>query len=240
MFSVAVPSYKRSDTFRTKTYALLLRHNLLENTTVFVAPEEAEIYRQAYPDLKIIVGLRGIANQRKFIYDYYPEGTQILQIDDDIESVIDLTRLEVGSLEDLINLGFETAEKESCRIWGIYPISNPFFFTPGYSTDLRFIIGAFFGIIKKGETHSAVVQVKDDVYRSCWYYNKDKKILRLNTYAPKTNCYKNKGGMNEYRNLDAISEGAAGIINDFPQYTTLYIRKSTGRPEIRLKDKSKK
>lgn len=240
MFSIAVPSYKRSDTFRTKTYALLLRHQLLERTTLFVAPEEDEIYRQAYPDLKVVVGLKGIANQRRFIYDYYPEDTRILQIDDDVESVIDHTRLEVGSLENLINLGFETAEKESCRIWGIYPISNPFFFTPGYSTDLRFIIGAFSGIIKRGETNPVVVQVKDDIYRTCWYYEKDKKILRLNTYAPKTKCYTNKGGMNEYRNLAAICNGAAGIINDFPQYATLYIRKSSGRPEIRLKDKSKR
>jgi len=240
MFSIAVPSYRRSDTFRTKTYALLLRHQLLEKTTVFVAPEEAEIYKQAYPDLKIIIGLKGLVNQRRFIYDYYPEGTRILQIDDDVESVIDETRLEVGSLEDLIHLGFETAEKEICRFWGIYPISNPFFFKPGYSTDLRYIVGAFFGIIKRQDTHPNCIDDKEDVYRSCWYYREDKKIIRLNSYAPKTNYYKNKGGMQEYRNLQTVSEGATGVVTDFPDYAKIFIRKRTGNPEIRLKDKSKK
>jgi hypothetical protein len=238
MFEIAVPSYNRVATFRDKTYLFLQRHELLENTTVFVVPEEEGIYKNAFPDLRVVVGVKGLGHQRKFIYDYYPEGTQICQLDDDVQTIIDETRKELNSLRYLITYGFELLEKEDCRLWGIYPVSNPFFFKPDYSTELKFIFGVFFGILKKGETHPVCLQDKEDVYRSCWYYKQDQKVVRLNSYAPITKYCTNKGGIQ--RTSESVEDSVREICQEFPDYTTPYIRKRNMHPEIRLKDKSKK
>ena len=236
MFEIAVPSYNRVETFKDKTYLFLQRHQLLENTTVFVVPEEQEIYRKAFPDLRVVVGVKGLGNQRKFIYDYYPEGTRICQIDDDVQTIIDETRKELESLRYLITYAFELLDLECCRLWGIYPVSNPFFFKTDYSTNLKFIFGVFFGILKKGDTHPVCLQDKEDVYRSCWYYRQDRKVVRLNSYAPITKYCTNKGGIQ--RSSSTVEASVKEICEEFPDYTTSYIRKRNGRSEIRLKDKT--
>lgn len=233
-FVIAIPSYRRSEFFERHTYSLLKRHNLLSVATLFVVEEEEDAYRANYPDITIVVGLRGLTNQREFIYNYYPRGTHLCMIDDDIQTVIDSTRQEVPDLRKVIQEGFDTAVKENCSLWGIYPIDNPFFFKDGYTTKLRFIIGAFFGVICSGDKEpKPSYPDKEDMWRSFWYYKKEGRVVRLNHYAPKTRYYKNPGGINTTRTSDTIRLAAEEIKNAFPDYCTVFVRK--GKYEVRVK-----
>lgn len=235
-FVIAIPTYGRHHSLRVKTYALLRRHNLLHKTTLFVVAQEEAIYRESYPELSIVVGKKGLIEQREVIFNYYPEGTNILQLDDDVETVIDHTRTEVEDLEQVILQGFALAEQEGARLWGIYPIDNPFFFTKD-STTLKFIVGAFFGLVKRrGDSCPPLKEPnKEDYYRTCWCFAQDGKVVRLNSYGVRTKYFKNPGGLSETRTLENNAAGAEIVRQDFPEWVTLYIRK--GRTEIRLKKK---
>ena len=51
------------------------------------------------------------------------------------------------SLIGLIERGFELVTAEKCSLWGIYPVNNGLFMKDTITTDLRFIMGSFWGII---------------------------------------------------------------------------------------------
>ena len=94
-YIIAIPSYKRADIIQTHTLAVLNRHKIKpECITIFVAnQEEYDIYKAGVPSFlynNLIIGVLGLKNQRNFISDYYPEGKYIVEMDDDIKSIMQL------------------------------------------------------------------------------------------------------------------------------------------------------
>lgn len=235
MFDVAIPSYKRPELFRTKTYELLVSSDLLEKTTVFVVAEEEAAYRAAFPNLKIVVGKLGLISQLRFIYSYYPEGTRVLRLDDDVECLIDITGAVVRDIRPTVEKGFTLCEAVGARIWGIYPVTNPFFMKNDVTYDLRHLLGCFNGYIKKGAYPAASedwMDYKEDYYTTCAYYETDKVIVRINNIAPKTKFMR---GDSLVPTKDNHERCADKIVQDFPKYATKYYRKTTGIAEIRLR-----
>jgi len=55
----------------------------------------------------------------------------------------------------------------------------------------------------------------------------------------KSNYYKESGGVQEIRTKKYVYESIKKIEDLFPQYCSMYIRKSTGNAELSLKDKVK-
>ena len=94
-YIIAIPSYNRADTIQTKTLAVLQQNNINPiHIHIFVAnKEQYDIYNKVIPEHlygKIIIGLLGLKNQRNYINDYYQEGTHIVEMDDDISSIVQL------------------------------------------------------------------------------------------------------------------------------------------------------
>ena len=94
-YIIVIPSYNRADIIKVKTLALLHRHNISTNKiNIFVANQlEYDIYYEnipAYLYNKIIIGVIGLKNQRNYIMNYYPEGMHIVQMDDDLDSIVEL------------------------------------------------------------------------------------------------------------------------------------------------------
>ena len=84
--------HKRYDTFKNKTFKLLLEHKIpAENIYVFVANnEEKKLYEKVLDKSKynkIVVGKKGLRNQRNFIIDYFNEGDYLIQLDDDLDGL---------------------------------------------------------------------------------------------------------------------------------------------------------
>ena len=133
-FIVCVPSYKRAETCRDKTLTMLRNNNIDKSIiNVFVANKtEHDKYKEildkdTYGNL--IVGKKGLIQQRSFIQKYYKEGQKILFLDDDVESV-DLslsTMFKNNTLSQFVNKAFEICKENESNIWGIYPVFNPFF-----------------------------------------------------------------------------------------------------------------
>jgi len=234
---IAVPSFRRFERFVESTYALLKRHDLLDISTVFINQEDYDTY-SALKDIKIVVkDTKTLQERRDYIYAYYPTGTHIVQLDDDIKSIIGMDKKEVASFKSLLETGFSLCEKEGCRFWGLYPVANPFYMKEGYTTKLAYIGGVCLGFVKKGDYASGLFTAKSDFYWSCWYYTKDSKIVRINQYAPVCNYYTAKGGRSDERRRQDELEGAKIVVRDFPQFATMYIRKTSGYAELRLREK---
>ena len=235
---IAVPSYNRPGLFMNRTYKILVASDLLEKTTIFCVSEQEEQYRKLPPirdgRLALVVGVRGLIQQKQFIYDYYPEGTVVVMMDDDLEHFITWEKKYIMDIRPIIHKGFRHCKERGARLWGIYPVANPFFFSRDVSYGLKFIIGNLYGFIKHGlsEIPADVISHKEDIYRSCAYFKRDGVIVRINDVAPVTKFLR---GDSLEASKEKHDEGADRIVQDFPDYAKKYYRRRTGFAEIRLR-----
>ena len=238
-YIIVIPSYNRAELLNKKTLKVLNDYHISRNIIyVFVAnQEEEEIYKKTLnKDFygHLIVGVKGLKNQRNFISSYFKEGNEILNLDDDIggfkilkhklslKSSKKLSKksfeikkgfntikrekrksyrkdyfLEtLGNLDIFIKSSFEILRKNKLYLWGIYPISNPYFMYPEITTDLKLIVGPCWGVINRHDNDLILtIDEKEDVERTLQYYTKDKGVVRFNNISVQTTYYKTPGGM---------------------------------------------
>ena len=97
-YVIAIPSYKRPDTFIKRTFPLLIKYKIDPSKIhVFVANnEEKEAYEkilEGYAYGKIIIGEVGIMEIRNFMANYFDEGQRIFYLDDDIYEIYECINL---------------------------------------------------------------------------------------------------------------------------------------------------
>ena len=205
-YQVAIPSYKRPRWLAERTLNALISGKVpSKQITVFVHDNDPHL--DAYVDIAESLGVnlkatpaRGIIEQRQYIHDSYPDGTELVQVDDDVSGY---SRLHEGklaparSVDKLFSSSFTITKREGLTAWGLYPVNNHFFMKPGYSTDLKFLIYTTVGVIvKKG--HPAVqntVETKDDYEHSLrrWWW--DGGVVRRNNFTAHAAVYKGEGGL---------------------------------------------
>ena len=248
-YIIAIPSYKRAETLRDKTLTTLKEHRIpAERIHVFVAtPEEKDLYAktlEAGTYGKLIVAIPGMAAVRNFITGYYPVGQRIVNIDDDIKGFLEFSEtarrheMPLRNLDGFIKRAFAQSQKTGFRLWGIYPVPNGFFMRAGEpSTDLKYIIGAFWGITNPGlDVLKVTIDDKEDYLRSLIMYVADGGVLRFRDIAPKTAYYKEAGGMQEERTMNRVTKSAEALHKAFPDLTKLNATKKSGFLELRLRD----
>lgn len=268
-YVIAIPSYNRSLMLKEKTLTVLQNHNIgPQKIYIFVANDiQAREYKHIIPKgmyHKIVVGELGLKNQRNFITKYFPNNTNIVQMDDDITDIkqIDFSKSKLSkktkkphkyyqtkSIENLnqfIKHSFIQCRSKKLYLWGVFPVNNPYFMNTNTTTDLRFIVGPFFGIInrkyKDRKDLLTTIDEKEDVERSIKYHIKDGGVMRFNYISIETKYYRNPGGMqSEMKNRKEEAFKSAKYLSDtYPQYTNLYLKKKSGYPEVKLKDKTKR
>ena len=262
-YIIVIPSYNRPDIIQVKTLALLYQHNInIKKINIFVANQEQyDIYKAKVPAFlydKIEIGVVGLKNQRNFIMDYYPEGTCIVQMDDDLDKIVELvvskktsqsrksqSRQDIKSTRPITNLdsfitnAFKLCKEKEIFLWGVYPLSNPHFMTPTTTTDLRFIVGPMWGIINRHLPDlKLTIDEKENTERTLQHWVIDHKVLRFNNIGIETKYYKNKGGMqNEGKNRKEEALKSVYYLNKkYPKLTKIYLGKKSGMPELRLKN----
>jgi hypothetical protein len=255
-FEIVIPSYKRQETLQEKTLAVLKEYRIPVNKiTVFVANKDEEKIYKEYLDPKtygkIVVAEKGLTNARNFISDYFPVGTLLVCMDDDIKGFLEYDasapRKErpLRSLLGVMKRGFQECIKHGCRMWGVYSVPNGFFMKDTVSTDLKFLVGSFWGCVNpgtKGQTGvKMIMDEKEDYYRTIQYFLQDGKVVRLNFVAPKTAYYKESGGMQENPERKKKQEQAVKfLVTKYPEFVALNPTRKSGFMEIRLKDMREK
>ena len=247
-YKIAIPSYKRASIIKEKTLKMLDFYKIDKKIiTIFVAnKEEEKLYKKSLGnEYEIVVGVPTLNNQRCFITNYYPKGTYLMQFDDDLTDCLikkdDKTLIPINSLEDdFIKKGFEICEKLKSNFFGYYAVANPFFMKKRIQVKLCYICGGSFGEIL---THDPFLCTEtnhgEDYERSIRYYIKQKKLVRFDYINFKTKGYSGKGGLQTIRTKKYVHNSIRKIATLFPRYCEMYVRKTTGNAELRLKDKMK-
>lgn len=244
-YIIAIPSYQRVDTLKNKTLQTLQLNNIdKEKIHIFVANEqEKNSYSTLPQDLygKIVVGVPGLKNQRNFIFNYFPENTLIVSIDDDIKSIKRLVndKLEIiSNLDQLIQESFQECKRNGLHLWGVYPIANSFFMKAQKekSLDTKFIIGHLFGIINSPFRISC--DLKQDYELSLYYSKLDGGVLRNNSVCCITTMGA-KGGINKtvQERQDIYQKCIEFLLQEYPDRVRINTKR-TG--EILLKHPRKK
>jgi len=256
-YAVAIPTYNRQDVVFKKTISTLLNGGVSKSRIyIFVANKEQEkLYEDAVPKTayhKIVVGEKGIANQRKFIANYFPEGKYVISLDDDVEEfqILKSTRrgatqknrpktnndklVKMTNVHQFFMDAYKTMKREGLYIWGVYPVRNAFFMYPKYTTDLRFIIGVTFGFIVRRDRNlepSIQSETKEDYEQTILYYKKDGGVVRFNNIVPKTK-FNSPGGLGTDR-FERNKIAAEYLAKTYPDLVKRSDR-SNGTPEVKL------
>ena len=249
-YIICIPSYKRSNICNSKTLMTLKQHNIpKEKIFVFVANnKELKEYQEILDTnlySKLIVGKKGLVQQRQFIIDSFPEGKHIVFFDDDVEK-IDLkmsNKFKSHSLDYFFKAAFDECKKQKAYIWGVYPVFNPFFrkARPELSRDLRYIVGAFYGIINRPNLNAIKLTItkqngqKEDVERTLKYFEHDQIVLRFDKIGFETKYYGKEGGLGTFEaRLKPMEEATKKLLEKYPNYGTM-IKKKTGMTEFKFK-----
>lgn len=243
-WTICIPSYRRSSILTTQTLKCLedIDPTLIK---IFVVEEEADIYREAVEGkYEVIVGVKGIARQREFIENYFPLGSQLVFLDDDIKSFdFSLAFPECDiNLSKFIDFAFTEIQVRNAYIWGVYPVFNKFFRKERkmITEELSLCVGPFYGIINRPNDPELKIKVttemgnKEDVERSILYFKKDGKVVRFNKVGFETKYYGNVGGIGTLQErMNQIIYETEQLCKTYNGYGTLQKRKN-GIHEFKL------
>lgn len=225
---IAIPSYRRAETVKKKTLAYLAKCNVpQQDIYIFVANSvEAQIYKNALRGYayNIITGVETLQGQRGFIQQWFSPGEFILNFDDDVDGLFyaDFINKKLELLTDLTSLaalGEKLMLEHGTKIFGVYAVANHFFMNPTPSTDLKYIVGCFWGcIIDPSPELQVELEDKEDFERSIKYYIKFGAVVRINSVCVKTNYYKEPGGMQVTRTKKRVTDSALALVEKYPYH----------------------
>ena len=192
-------------------------------------------------------------NIRNFITNYFENNTNIFNLDDDLTKFIALKKeinlkkfkkyesidFKKGYLDEFIKRGFYECIEKNISIFGIYPVANPYFMRRKIAYGLKYLIGSCWGVIND-KNIKVTINDKEDFERTIKFYLKDKNIIRYEFISVISRYYKEKGGMQETRNYDGIYKSCLYLVNKYENICSLNLKKKSGYPEIRLRDKLNK
>lgn len=209
--SVCAPSYKRADNVKTLAYLPYCR--------IYVAYEEFEDYKRNYPDSDIVQCPQGVQGNlcrvRNYILDNeFSNGADVVCIiDDDLRGIerfyysdgFGYNNYRLNSDDFLVFLEKYSimAEDLGAKLWGIncnsdvmaYRHCSPF-------SMVSYICGPFQTFLKGNKCkYDENLPLKEDYDMTLQQLNKERKVLRINSYHH--NCEQStiKGGCATYRNI---------------------------------------
>lgn len=243
---IAIPSYKRAETLVKKTLKYLLDDCNVDKSciTVFVANEkEYDVYSNTIPKgIKIVIGKETLRGQRNFMDFYYEINDRVLFFDDDVEGLYKKEKSKTKLFTDLLSIykiGFNECLRNNTALFGVCAVNNGFYMNNKISTNLKYIVGCFYGqIITRDKNLSVSLEDKEDFERTILYFHKYKKVVRLNMLAPKTNYYDEDGGMQVTRTEDRVTVSALTLIKRYPQYCSLNTKKKSKHTELKLNSRA--
>ena len=241
-YVVAIPTYNRVEEVTKKTLNTLKEGGVNKNKIfLFVANKsQYDLYEQNVPKElynKIVIGKKGITNQRIFISSYFNEGQYVISMDDDVEQFEILKGEKLVKLKNVNEFfidAYKLMKKEHLFIWGIYPVRNPFFMYNETTFDLRFIIGVTFGFITRHNKKlkmSVKAETKEDYEQTILYYKMDGGVIRFNNITAKTK-FNSPGGLGTDR-FERNKKAAEYLVKKYPDIVSRKDRKD-GTPEVKL------
>lgn len=252
-FHVAIPSYGRPDMLAARTLPLLRARAVPPAAvTVFVAAGQADEYRSKVDAEIVAVDYQpgagppphAIGAARNAILRHYPPGSNVVQVDDDIDDLVAATRTgvaPVARIDEFITASFDHATRAGVHLWGTYPSDNPRWLRRGATTGLLFCCGGMFGVRVTGhESETVHLDEKEDYERTLSMFERDGATLRWRGVAAVTHNYSGTGGMVGHRTAASEEESVRWLIARWPNLVHRKRGGKSGYPEVTLRPPSKK
>jgi len=249
-YVVCIPSYKRADVCNEKTLATLHENKIpASKIYVYVAnKEEYDLYKATLDHKyyhKLIIGVKGLVQQRQFIMNQWSNGKHIVFLDDDVAKIdLSLSSLfKSHNLDYFIKYAFKECIKYKSYIWGVYAVFNPFFRKTKKEvvTDLNYIVGAFYGIINRPKLKPIQLSItkengqKEDVERTLKYFLHDGIVLRFNKIGFITKYYGKEGGLGRFEDrIKPMKDACERLEKMYGDYGSIKVR-GNGMAEFVLK-----
>ena len=248
MYKIAIPSYKRPNLLATTTIPMLMVGNCKE-IYLFINEDEEESYREVLNNIDIKINYcllkncKGIGNVRNYIRNFFDVGDWIISIDDDIKGLYIGDEI-IEDVNDFIFTGFEIAQNEGVKMWGVQLCSNPLFHKEGYTTNLTYINGSFTGVIISDEELTTDIDHFEDYLFSILHFLRDGKLLKFTECWIKTKPFNKIGGIcQQLGGLDKrkqeAEENGMKLAGHFPDMMRLKYSKKYDVQSIRLNYKFK-
>jgi hypothetical protein len=217
-YVIAIPTYKR---YGIKTLEYLNRQSVpVGLITIFVANEsEYKLYYEQWGSTyAIVIGVIGIGPQRNFITSFYPEGTYIVSMDDDIR---DLYHMKGVGFNVWIQECLSYMVFSNIGLLGLNPTSNVYWRSiskaPTFQSGRYLAVGVFHIYRIKSCIPPLEFNFIEDYERSIKYLRLDGAVGRYNGVVLKHTNWTN-GGLKEARTKDAyckaVTEFASLYSND--------------------------
>lgn len=228
---IAIPSYKRHQTISKKTLGFLRDSRYpASKIHIFVADDdEYGLYnKELSEDLygTIIVGVKGLKEQRNFIASFYEEDEIIVQMDDDVIGI-----KSILSFLTLIEIGVNSLYGRTAGLWGVLPNDDGRRFKDSSTTHLAHILGSFF-IIRNHRDMNMTYTEKEDMERSIIYFRRYGQVIRYQNAGVATKYGKGEGGLQTPGRLDRIKVEITRFHTEYPEYVRSVEKK--GVPDIIL------
>lgn len=247
-YEIAISSFRREERLRYQTLAYLQRAGIpRELITVFVANEEEWKRYEATLDPntygKMVLGVEGLVPARNFARLHYPEGTRLVMLDDDIQTMLekrdDKTLVENTDFDAIIRTGFSLCEQVGSGIWGVYAVQNALFMKHRVYTELAYIVGVVYGVINSHEPlllSKPECPIKEDYERSLAFYKKHGVLVRMDWLCPKTKYYDDKGSggitASGVRSPESVEAAIQYLEREYPGWVKRRNKKVSRYPEI--------
>jgi len=239
IYRICIPSYRRANLIRERTLRLLNNYNVpKELIDIIVETEDMknEYIKSIGSDYNIIVSnTKGVGQKRNFVRRYYQQETDVkylVCLDDDLLQILDMDKpIECfDDFEKIILRGFDECEKHQCDLWGVSPLTNPFFMKRKVSSNLKYICGAMFGLIIDRSVPPIQTQFDhcEDMEFCLQHFLRDDAVIRLNWICFKHEYFVDNGGITTYcgsvaerkKEAEINCKKLASMYPDMVKYTT--------------------
>ena len=205
-FEIAIPSFNREDILPKKTLKMLYDLGVNSNKIrIFLKDEEQlEKYKKSCGEnyQYELTGQSGIMATRNYLQVYYHEintkSDGVLFIDDDITKITEKDRVFLSKpFMELVEYFFIETKKRGGRLWSVNALNNEFFMKDNISTNLKYCIGAFKGVILDRTRDTILCDVGhfEDFQFTFEYFLEDGVVVRFNKYGITTKYFELKGGI---------------------------------------------
>ena len=260
-FVIAIPTYQRPNKLIQQSLTLLIEKYQIDEDQVFLFLENEEQYKLYYDTLQlskfrkyeptyVITNTKGIGAKRNYIRNYFPDNTNVVMMDDDIEKIWDMYSIDgsrsKNKLKELENFyqfvldAFRVAEKEKVSMWGVCLFDNAYFMSSGYSMSLKYLGGTLQGIIVNEVSKNISVDIDqfEDYEFSIKHFIAEKKCLRFNHIGLSSKYYSEDGGIcansgGLEKRMEEANENATYLLLEYPDFLNIY-NKADGTVNIKL------
>lgn len=251
-YVIALVSYKRYEVLKTQTLETLKALKAdINKIHIFVAnEEELSKYKEVCGDeYKYIVGVAGIGGQRKFVNAYFPDGTRVFCMDDDVKAImlkgekklqpVDMT------LDEIVEMGYGWAELYGAHIWGINHTFNNFYLKDEISVGLKYILATFMGTYSHDwiwqDADRPIVNTGEDHHTSLRGFVRYGSVIRFEYMCLETDTFTDGGNDAATLERDGVprmikhGENLTQVAERYPDLASMKYMKDTGNPTMRFK-----